>query len=676
MSQSINIVKLIEENPNTKLSKSYQGKLINKLKDSFSTDEQQLFISSFYCYLNYKSHDFMIDLDDIWSWLGFTRKDNTKRLLEKYFKPDIDFKIVFLRTEENSSIGRPSEKIMLSIKTFKKMCLKANTSKANEIHEYYIKLEETLHEVIDEESNELRLQLQEKDDEIRKINDESNSKLLLVEEQNRQNICKTLIRSFDNKNLVYIGYIGKINDCDSYKFGSTKKISKRVKDHEKTYERFDLLFCIECEKHTLLEQYLKDSKDIKKRRFSHPFHVENKKTETDVTELLKFDDEFNLDDLKKLLAKLKNNVEMSCELRLEIEKTTQKRLDAEIIHNQEETKLKQIELEEETKRLAKELEEQTKQKQIELEILKLKLAYPDEIREINEENKNEEIRRIEEELTSKIESEREVVRQIQENNNKIFEERIDSIASHLIDVNIFENIYKPIQITYNDRNTFLYIAKINDELYINVNSISEKSYPMDRWKRGSEVKRKIVEYNFKLQDKKMLSIYSHKNKGTWILFDFFCKNYFNWYGSIYNKVNNNSCYLNFGTFLEIQLPKLIDEYDISTDKHFIQIKRGEAFFKVRANRENNFINVTDLFNAHDRDVRTFNKNSERKNYFVTNPEDHYLNGNDITDEFGMKVTFCHPKLAIVIVDWLYKKNDNNEEKQQILDFINYFMDKV
>ena len=83
MSQSINIVKLIEENPNTKLSNSYQGKLINKLKDGFSTEEQQLFISSFYCYLNYKSDDFVIDLDDIWNWLGFTRKDNTKRLLEK-----------------------------------------------------------------------------------------------------------------------------------------------------------------------------------------------------------------------------------------------------------------------------------------------------------------------------------------------------------------------------------------------------------------------------------------------------------------------------------------------------------------------------------------------------------------------------------------------------------------
>ena len=79
MIKPINIVKLIEENPNTKLSKPYQGKLINKLKDNFSTCEQQLFISSFYCYLNYKSDDFVIDLDDIWNWLGFTRKDSAKK---------------------------------------------------------------------------------------------------------------------------------------------------------------------------------------------------------------------------------------------------------------------------------------------------------------------------------------------------------------------------------------------------------------------------------------------------------------------------------------------------------------------------------------------------------------------------------------------------------------------
>ena len=109
MSQSINIVKLMEENPNTKLSKPYQGRLINKLKESFSTDEQQIFISSFYCYLNYKSDDFLIDLDDIWSWLGFSQKIRAKELLEKNFKLDIDFKKVFHGVRRTRIVGRSVE---------------------------------------------------------------------------------------------------------------------------------------------------------------------------------------------------------------------------------------------------------------------------------------------------------------------------------------------------------------------------------------------------------------------------------------------------------------------------------------------------------------------------------------------------------------------------------------
>jgi hypothetical protein len=37
--------------------------------------------------------------------------------------------------------------------------IKSNTKKAKDIHEYFIKLEEILHEVIQEESNELKLKL-------------------------------------------------------------------------------------------------------------------------------------------------------------------------------------------------------------------------------------------------------------------------------------------------------------------------------------------------------------------------------------------------------------------------------------------------------------------------------------------------------------------------------------
>jgi hypothetical protein len=45
--QELNIVELIEKNPISKLSKAYNNKLLNKIKDNFTDFEQQLFVSSF-----------------------------------------------------------------------------------------------------------------------------------------------------------------------------------------------------------------------------------------------------------------------------------------------------------------------------------------------------------------------------------------------------------------------------------------------------------------------------------------------------------------------------------------------------------------------------------------------------------------------------------------------------
>ena len=56
--------------------------------------------------------------------------------------------------------GQNKETILLTVNTFKKFCLKAGTSKADEVHDYYIKLEELLNETINDESNELRRQLE------------------------------------------------------------------------------------------------------------------------------------------------------------------------------------------------------------------------------------------------------------------------------------------------------------------------------------------------------------------------------------------------------------------------------------------------------------------------------------------------------------------------------------
>ena len=58
--------------------------------EEFSNFEQQLFVSSFYCYLKYDK------------WLGFTQKIHSKRLLEKNFKLEIDY--IFFALGESKAI--------------------------------------------------------------------------------------------------------------------------------------------------------------------------------------------------------------------------------------------------------------------------------------------------------------------------------------------------------------------------------------------------------------------------------------------------------------------------------------------------------------------------------------------------------------------------------------------
>jgi 23S rRNA maturation mini-RNase III len=58
--ETLNIVDLLETNPITKLSNTYQSKLLTKLKERFNETEQKMFLTSFFCYLKYKSTDFVI----------------------------------------------------------------------------------------------------------------------------------------------------------------------------------------------------------------------------------------------------------------------------------------------------------------------------------------------------------------------------------------------------------------------------------------------------------------------------------------------------------------------------------------------------------------------------------------------------------------------------------------
>jgi hypothetical protein len=54
--------------------------------------EQQIFVASFYGFLKYDpKNDYVIDLDDVWKWIGFSTKQKAKMLLEDNFVKDKEY---------------------------------------------------------------------------------------------------------------------------------------------------------------------------------------------------------------------------------------------------------------------------------------------------------------------------------------------------------------------------------------------------------------------------------------------------------------------------------------------------------------------------------------------------------------------------------------------------------
>ena len=267
---SIDIVNLIERNPISRFNQTYQSKLIEKLQSKFSDYHQQLFLSSFYCYLKYdKLNDFVIDLDDIWEWLGFIKKSNAKRLIKKLFIVDEDFKCSLLRTEkqkfdsefmnsepkeniqdetkllEDSASskrgGNNKEKIMMNITTFKKLCLRAGTRKAYVIHDYFIILEESLQEIVNEESNELRLQVEKNEVKSNELRIQFELEIVRINNQKNKEVERVLISNFPlNTECIYIGKIDNksTNGENLLKFGHTNNLSVRVTEQIKKSKSF------------------------------------------------------------------------------------------------------------------------------------------------------------------------------------------------------------------------------------------------------------------------------------------------------------------------------------------------------------------------------------------------------------------------------------------------------
>jgi len=236
----MDIVEMIENNPIRSLSETYQHTLVERIKSRFSQEEQSMFITSMYGFLNYSRTDFVIDLDEIWKWCGFSLKLNAKRVLEKNFVIDKDYKCLLCKLEKQKGRGgKNKEQILMTINTFKRFCMKAGTKKAEQIHEYYINLEETLQEVINEECSQLREQIENQTQQIQ------------TNEQEKKRLReKTLLKNFPPNTRVV-------------KFGNSNYLQNRVETHKKTFDNFFLLNAFKVENKVQIETAMKNDPLLK-----------------------------------------------------------------------------------------------------------------------------------------------------------------------------------------------------------------------------------------------------------------------------------------------------------------------------------------------------------------------------------------------------------------------------
>ncbi len=293
--------------------------LDTKIKAVFNTEEQIMYSASFQGYLKHDTDAyFVIDLDNVWKWIGYSEKGVAKRALLKAecLEEDIDY-IIKNKNENLLAIsgknlldisakqvknlggsGLNAETILLTITAFKKFCMMAGTKQAYKMHDYYIKLEKCLHETRLEEMNSMKTMLKDKDS-LREL---------------------TLLTNFNFKNILYLIKISN----DIVKFGFTCDINRRLKEHKSQIANdISLEFCIESLYNIELEKKLKlqlnnstnlmqlISDKLKSRIFTQ---VYNEKSQT---ELIKLDSEFTMSKLQDTIVELNESINKNDVIRIQ-----------------------------------------------------------------------------------------------------------------------------------------------------------------------------------------------------------------------------------------------------------------------------------------------------------------------------------------------------------------------
>lgn len=315
--------------------------LFQLMKIQMSTEQEQIFMTSHYLYLQYGSDNtkFVVNFDEVWKNVDFSRRDAAKRILVKHFVEHIDYMIgapqlggasleekaapqlggaafinktnsnlayhlggasleekaayhlggaAFTTKKNLGGSGQNKETILLTVDCFKNFCMLAATPKAKEIRTYYIKMENIMHEYYKNfkfKNNELQTTLQLSQNSFQ----QSQSSLQLSQSALQQSIKETAIKRHEvliesnlNKWLVYFCRI-QLREDGSFilKIGETIDIKSRMDALKCNFEtNIILLDVFRCENSIKFEKSLHNSNELTKYKYNQLEH-KNKKLSTE-----------------------------------------------------------------------------------------------------------------------------------------------------------------------------------------------------------------------------------------------------------------------------------------------------------------------------------------------------------------------------------------------------------
>lgn len=254
--------------------------LFTLIKSQMSEKDEELFMTSYYLYLQYGKDNtaFVVDFDMVWKEIQFSRKADAKQLLIKKFKEHIDYKITateyavaVLEGGQKQNGGQNKETILLTVDCFKNFCMLAGTPKSKEIRKYYIKMEIIMHQYTENQLEKYQMKTIELQQNLKQSQIETSMKR-----------SEVLIEMSKNKNLVYVCKIQQLDNGNTIiKIGDTSDIESRMKALNSKFAcKVIVLDIFLCDNSYRFEQFLHNSPEIVKYKYTNVINNMSSSTET------------------------------------------------------------------------------------------------------------------------------------------------------------------------------------------------------------------------------------------------------------------------------------------------------------------------------------------------------------------------------------------------------------